>query len=49
MFAGHKTLATTLKYAHANAAHVRASLDKLEARYKKGVETVAPAAESGSV
>ena len=45
-FSGHKTLAMVLKYAHANTAHVPVSLDKLEARYKKGVETVAPPAES---
>jgi integrase len=34
-FSGHKTLSMLLRYAHANTPHVQASLDKLEARYKK--------------
>jgi integrase len=46
-FAGHKTIATTLKYTHANDAHVQASLDKLEARYAAGAETVVPSAATG--
>ena len=32
---GHKTLAMVERYAHANAAHVRAAMDKLEARMTK--------------
>jgi len=47
-FAGHKSIATTLKYTHANAAHVQASLDKLEARYAAGAETVAPSAATSA-
>jgi integrase len=32
---GHKTLVMVERYAHANAAHVRAAMDKLEARMTK--------------
>ena len=35
IFSGHKTLAMVERYAHANTAHVQASLDKLEAQYEK--------------
>jgi len=35
VFSGHKTLAMLERYAHASTPHVQASLDKLEARYKK--------------
>ncbi|MBK9117547.1 MAG: site-specific integrase [Betaproteobacteria bacterium] len=35
IFSGHKTLAMVERYAHASAAHIQASLDRLEAQYEK--------------
>lgn len=32
---GHKTLIMVERYAHANGAHIRAAMDKLELRYRK--------------
>ena len=34
-FSGHKTLAMVERYSHGNTAHLQASIDKLEKRYKK--------------